>query len=117
MPTIRTKRAYAPRAAGDGFRVLVDRLWPRGVTKRAAAVDLWARELAPSAALRVWFGHVPARFDAFAARYRRELEQPAARRLLDELRKRAATGQVTLVYGARDQVHNGAEVLRRLLSG
>lgn len=116
MHTFRIKRVYAPPAAEDGFRVLVDRLWPRGLTKGAAAVDLWAKEVAPSPALRTWFGHDPARFEAFAARYRAELREPAARAVLDELRRKATSGTVTLVYGARDELHNGAQVLARLLS-
>jgi uncharacterized protein YeaO (DUF488 family) len=107
----RVKRAYLPAAASDGSRVLVDRLWPRGVTKKAAHLDLWAKELAPSPALREWFGHDPARYREFAARYRRELARSPARELLDELARRSARGTVTLVYGARDEEHNGARVL------
>jgi len=114
MAAFRMKRVYAPPAAEDGFRVLVDRLWPRGLTKSAAAVDLWAKDLAPSAALRTWFGHDPARFEAFAARYRRELGGAAPRAILEALRGRAGT--VTLVYGARDERHNGARVLLQLVS-
>jgi uncharacterized protein YeaO (DUF488 family) len=113
---LRIKRVYSPPAAEDGFRVLVDRLWPRGVTKSAAAVDLWAKDVAPSTALRTWFGHDPARFEAFAARYRLELRAPAARAILATLRRKSASETVTLVYGARDEVHNGARVLLQLLS-
>jgi uncharacterized protein YeaO (DUF488 family) len=110
---VKIKRAYEPAARGDGFRVLVDRLWPRGVKKEAAGIDLWAKDLAPSPELRKWFGHDPERFRAFAARYRHELSRGPARAALDDLVRRAARGAVTLVYGARDQVHNGAVVLKQ----
>lgn len=109
---VETKRAYEPVARGDGYRVLVDRLWPRGVTKEAAHLDAWAKELAPSPALRKWFGHAPERFAEFSARYRRELARQPARTALEELVRRAARGTLTLVYGARDEVHNGAAVLK-----
>ncbi len=112
---VRTKRAYEPASRADGFRVLVDRLWPRGVTKDAARIDLWAKDVAPSPELRKWFGHVPERFDAFSARYRRELAEGPGRAALEELVRRAAHGTVTLVYGARDEVHNGAVVLKQEL--
>ncbi len=109
---VRIKRAYAEPARGDGYRVLVDRLWPRGVKTEALRLDLWARELAPSPALRKWFGHDPARFGDFARRYQAELRHDPARSLLADLSRRAAHGVVTLVYGARDEEHNGAVVLR-----
>ncbi len=109
---VQTKRAYEPASRADGFRVLVDRLWPRGVKKEAAAIDFWAKEVAPSPELRKWFGHDPARFRAFATRYRHELSRGAARAALGDLVRRAARGRVTLVYGARDEEHNGAVVLR-----
>ena len=112
---VRIKRAYEEPARGDGYRVLVDRLWPRGVKKEALHLDLWAKDLAPSADLRVWFGHDPARFREFARRYHAELRAPPARALLAELARRAAHGPVTLVYGARDAEHNGAVVLRDVL--
>jgi uncharacterized protein YeaO (DUF488 family) len=112
---VRIKRAYVPSEPNDGFRVLVDRLWPRGVTKAQAAVDLWAREIAPSTALRKWFAHDPARFGEFAVRYRHELGKDEARGTLQELARRVAHGPVTLVYGARDEVHNGAVVLQDVL--
>lgn len=111
------KRAYEPPARGDGYRVLVDRLWPRGVKKDTLRLDRWAKELAPSPALRVWFGHDPARFRAFARRYGAELRAAAARPALAELAQRASRGTVTLVYGARDAEHNGAVVLRDVLEG
>ena len=106
---IRLKRAYEPAAAADGYRVLVDRLWPRGVSKEKARLDEWARELAPSSELRRWFGHDPGRFDEFRRRYL--LELAAHGHQLVELRKRAAAGTLTLVYAARDGEHNDAVVL------
>ncbi len=112
MP-VRTKRAYEPVEPADGYRVLVDRLWPRGVSKQEACLDEWARELAPSPELRRWFGHDPGRFREFRRRYSAELEAEEAK--LDELRRRAGTGTVTLVYGARDTRHNDAVVLAELL--
>ncbi len=108
---VRVKRAYEPRAPDDGYRVLVDRLWPRGVTKEKARLDLWARDVAPSPALRTWFGHDPARFAEFSSRYRRELARSPGREIVAELARRAARGTITLVYGARDERHNGARVL------
>jgi len=107
------KRAYDPAEPRDGYRVLVDRLWPRGVSKERARLDEWARELAPSAELRTWFGHDPERFAEFERRYRAELT--AREEKLDELRRRAREGALTLVYGARDEVHNDAVVLAELL--
>jgi len=110
---VRTKRAYEPATPSDGYRVLVDRLWPRGVSKEAARLDLWAKEVAPSPGLRAWFGHNPARFPEFAERYRRELAQSPAREVFVELLGHAAEGRVTLVYGARDEGRNNAIVLKR----
>ncbi|HXQ85390.1 MAG: DUF488 domain-containing protein [Gaiella sp.] len=112
-PDVRMKRAYDPAEPRDGYRVLVDRLWPRGVSKERARLDEWARELAPSAELRTWFGHDPERFAEFERRYRAELT--AHEEKLDELRRRAREGALTLVYGARDEVHNDAVVLAELL--
>ncbi|HEX7082895.1 MAG TPA: DUF488 family protein [Gaiellaceae bacterium] len=116
---VRLKRAYDPPAADDGYRVLIDRLWPRGLRKEAVALDEWARELAPSDGLRRWFGHRPERFGAFRTRYVDELraQQPK----LAELRRRARAGTLTIVYSARDAEHNDAvvlaDVLRRGLRG
>ncbi|HEY7794710.1 MAG TPA: DUF488 family protein [Gaiellaceae bacterium] len=110
---VRLKRAYVPAAASDGYRVLVDRLWPRGVSRERARLDEWARELAPSTELRRWFAHDPARFEEFRRRYVEELKAQAPK--LDELRRRARAGTVTLVYGARDTEHNDAVVLAELL--
>jgi uncharacterized protein YeaO (DUF488 family) len=112
---VRMKRAYEPAAGADGYRVLVDRLWPRGVSKEEAHLDEWARELAPSSELRRWFGHDPARFEEFRRRYAAELA--AHEEKLAELRQRASEGTLTLVYGARDTEHNDAVVLAEILSG
>jgi uncharacterized protein YeaO (DUF488 family) len=113
---IRQKRAYEPPAPRDGYRVLVDRLWPRGVSKEHAAIDEWLKELAPSDALRKWFGHDPARFREFRARYEEELKSERPRELLAALAKRAARKTVTLVYAAKDEEHNNAVVLAAKLT-
>jgi uncharacterized protein YeaO (DUF488 family) len=110
---VRLKRAYEPPARADGYRILIDRLWPRGVSKQEAQLDEWARELAPSSELRRWFGHDPAKFDEFRRRYREELAVQDEK--LRELRRRARAGTLTLVYGARDSEHNDAVVLAELL--
>ena len=112
-PDVRLKRAYDPAEPGDGYRVLVDRLWPRGVSKERARLDEWARELAPSTELRAWFGHDPARFAEFERRYRTELAAHGEK--VDELRRRARAGTLTLVYAARDEEHNDAVVLAEVL--
>lgn len=110
---IRLKRAYEPPARGDGARILVDRLWPRGMKKETLALDLWLKDIAPSAALRKWFDHRAERFDEFAKRYRRELEANDA--TVAELQPWLRKGRVTLLYGARDPEHNQAVVLREWL--
>jgi uncharacterized protein YeaO (DUF488 family) len=110
---VRLKRAYEPASAGDGYRVLVDRLWPRGVSRKRAELDEWEKELAPSSRLRAWFGHEPSRFAEFRRRYIDELRANRAR--LGELRRRARTGTLTLVYSARDSEHNDAVVLAEVL--
>ena len=110
---IRLKRAYEPATDDDGRRVLVDRLWPRGVSKAEAAIDEWAKDLAPSTELRKWFGHDPRRWQAFRSRYRAELATFGDD--LDRLRDVARAGTLTLVYAARDQAHNDAVVLREVL--
>ena len=112
---IKLKRAYEPASAQDGTRVLIDRLWPRGVSKDAAALDLWLKELAPSTGLRKWFGHDPARWAEFQVRYAQEVHEHP--QLLAQLRDLAHKGPVTLVYSARDEMHNDAIVLRQLLLG
>lgn len=110
---VRLKRAYEPAAPGDGHRVLIDRLWPRGVSRERARLDEWARELAPSSELRRWFDHDPARFPEFRRRYEGELAAQGEK--LRELRRRARQGRLTLVYGARDTEHNDAVVLAEVL--
>jgi uncharacterized protein YeaO (DUF488 family) len=112
---IRIKRAYEPPAPADGARVLVDRLWPRGVSKKTLALDRWDKEIAPSDALRRWFGHDPARWEEFRRRYKAELKQHAT--LLEALRELAGRAPLTLVYGAQDEAHNDAVVLREVLGG
>ncbi|MCB1980110.1 MAG: DUF488 domain-containing protein [Burkholderiaceae bacterium] len=107
------KRAYEPPAPQDGARILIDRLWPRGIKKEALVLDQWAKELAPSTALRQWFGHEPARWAEFQKRYAVELQAQAE--ALDALRARARHSAVTLVYGAHDEAHNNAVVVRALL--
>lgn len=119
---IRLVRAYDPPGPDDGYRVLVDRLWPRGRTKEALRLDAWDRDLGPSNELRRWFGHDPARWDEFQARYRRELSAPEQAHLLDGLAQRARRGRLTIVFGARDTEHNQArvvadEVEKRLMAG
>ncbi|MCZ0732761.1 DUF488 domain-containing protein [Phreatobacter sp. AB_2022a] len=113
MAKPRIKRVYVPPALEDGARVLVDRVWPRGVSRKAAALASWSKDVAPSAGLRKWFGHDPARWPEFRARYRRELTanpEPVA-----VLRAMLREGVVTLVYGAHDEEHNNAVVLAELL--
>jgi uncharacterized protein YeaO (DUF488 family) len=112
---VRLKRAYEPPASGDGARILIDRLWPRGMTKKAAAIDEWFKDIAPSTALRQWFGHDPARWQEFRRRYAAEVRQNPEH--LEKLRARARQGPITLVFSARDEVHNDAVVLRQLLLG
>jgi uncharacterized protein YeaO (DUF488 family) len=110
---IRLKRVYEEPSAKDGMRILVDRLWPRGLTKERAAVDLWAKEVAPSTELRKWFHHDPARWAQFERRYRKELEAQAD--ALAQIRQKARRGTVTLVYGARDPDRNQAVILKKVL--
>jgi uncharacterized protein YeaO (DUF488 family) len=110
---IRLKRAYQPAAPSDGYRVLIDRLWPRGVSRKQAKLSAWERELAPSTELRQWFGHQPHRFEEFRRRYVEELRQQRSR--LTELRRRARDGTLTLVYAAHDSEHNDAVVLADVL--
>jgi len=109
---IRTKRVYEPPAPEDGTRVLVDRLWPRGLAKEGARIDWWAKELAPSDKLRRWFGHAPPRYREFVERYTDELDSGAA---VERLKALAAEQTVTLVYAARDERHNNARALVEIL--
>ena len=110
---IRIKRIYEPAGPSDGHRILVDRLWPRGFTHERARIDEWVRDLGPSTELRRWFGHDPARFDEFRRRYTLELATQKPK--LTELRRRARTGPLTLVYSAHDTEHNDAVVLAEVL--
>jgi uncharacterized protein YeaO (DUF488 family) len=110
---LRIKRAYDPPAQDDGQRVLIDRLWPRGLRKAEAMIDLWLKDAAPSDALRRWFGHDPARWEEFRARYAAELaERPEA---VGRLRRMLHEGPVTLLFAAHDQEHNNAVALRDFL--
>jgi uncharacterized protein YeaO (DUF488 family) len=110
---LRLKRAYEPKASSDGQRILVDRLWPRGLSKKRVAIDAWMKELAPSAALRRWFAHDPKKWVEFQNRYKLELRSQSEP--LDKIAKRALRGRVTLVYGARDEAHNDAVVLSAVI--
>ena len=112
---IRLKRAYEPAEPSDGYRVLVERLWPRGLRKADAHFDDWLKDVAPSADLRRWFGHDPIRFAEFRARYKRELHADPARTALAHLVTRAKRGTITLVYSAHDETHNNAVVLAQEL--
>jgi len=112
---IHLKRAYEPAEKSDGYRVLVERLWPRGLRKADAHFDEWLKDVAPSSELRRWFGHDPSRFSEFRERYKRELHSEPARTALAALARRAARGRVTLVYSAHDEAHNNAVVLAREL--
>jgi uncharacterized protein YeaO (DUF488 family) len=110
---IQLKRAYDPRSEDDGLRILVERLWPRGLTKEKAAIDFWAKEVSPSPELRKWYGHDVAKWDEFCARYQAELDrkpEPIA-----ELREMIAAGPATFVYAAKDEAHNSALVLKEYL--
>jgi len=112
---VKLKRAYERPSAADGTRVLVDRLWPRGIKKADAKVDHWVKELAPSTELRKWFGHDPTRWQEFRRRYAGELRQHNDQ--VDRLRDLARAGPITLVYAAHDEIHNDAVVLRDILLG
>ena len=108
---VHLQRAYDEPTPDDGYRVLVDRVWPRGRSRESLRLDAWRPELGPSTRLRRWFGHDPARWDEFRSRYRAELAMPVAVSLLDDLAARARRGRLTLVYGARDTEHNQARVI------
>jgi uncharacterized protein YeaO (DUF488 family) len=112
---VRLKRAYQPAAADDGMRILVDRLWPRGLKKSDAALDRWLKDIAPSTALRQWFAHDPARWPEFRRRYAAEIRRHPDQ--LAELRVLARKGPVTLIFSARDELRNDAVVLRHVLLG
>ena len=110
---IQLKRAYEKASEMDGERILVERLWPRGLSKQRAKIDLWMKDVAPSAELRRWFGHDPAKWDEFLKRYRAELMNKHD--LISLLKRKAQKGKITLVYAARDVEHNSALVLKRFL--
>jgi len=113
---IRVRRAYEEPGPEDGHRILVDRLWPRGIKKQDLRLDRWLKELAPSNELRRWFGHDPSRWEEFQRRYREELQAPEKQRLLDELADEARHGNVTLIYSAREGRHNNAVLLRDIIA-
>lgn len=110
------KRAYDAAEPADGTRVLIDRLWPRGVSKEKAKIDLWLKDVAPSAELRTWYGHDPAKFDEFRRRYLEELAREPGKSGIARLREMAEQGPVTLVFAAHDAAHANATVLRELLN-
>lgn len=110
---VRVKRIYDAPGDADGYRMLIDHIWPRGVSLERAKLDEWAKELAPSDELRKWFDHDPARFAEFRARYRLELAAQSKR--LGDLRRQAKSGPLTILYAARDQEHNNAVVLAEIL--
>jgi len=109
---VKLKRAYEPASRGDGYRVLVERLWPRGIRKEALPLDEWRKEIAPSGELRQWFSHDPARWREFKLRYLKELKEAAAAEQLRALADRAADGTLTLVFSSHDTEHNNAVVLK-----
>lgn len=112
---IAMKQVYEPAAERDGYRVLVERLWPRGVSKAKAKLDAWQKEIAPSADLRHWYGHDPQKWGGFQSRYERELATPAAQAILDDLAERARHGTVTLVYASHAGEISSSAILLRLI--
>jgi uncharacterized protein YeaO (DUF488 family) len=115
VPHVRLKRIYLPASADDGVRVLVDRLWPRGLRKSEAAIDRWIKDIAPSTELRRWFGHDPGKWTEFRQKYLAELADKTG--LVDELRSIAQHDTLTLLFAARDELHNEAVVIRDILAG
>ncbi len=111
------KRVYEEAEKGDGVRILVDRLWPRGLSKDSVRMDDWLRDIAPSDSLRKWYGHKPERWPQFRQRYRKELASPEQRPLLKKLRSLAAGDTVTLLYAAKDEERNNAVVIAEVVSG
>ncbi len=112
---IRIKRVYDAPGGEDGERILVDRLWPRGVAREEARVASWLKELGPSTELRKWFGHDPLRWEEFQKRYERELQKPEKRAFLRDLAEKSRRGVVTLVFGAKDELHNNAMALKHVI--
>ena len=115
MEMLKVKRAYDTKEPSDGIRVLVDRLWPRGLSRAEAGIDDWMKEVAPSDELRRWFGHQPEKWTEFRQRYAEELRSPAKVKLVGKLTRLASDGKVTLVYAARDTEHNNARVLEEII--
>jgi len=113
---IRMKRVYEPATPDDGYRVLVERLWPRGVSKEKANLDDWAKAVAPSDDLRRWYNHDPDKWDEFQTRFEQELQTPEAQATLDDLTERARTGTVTLIYASKESDISCSAVLQRLLT-
>ena len=117
MKELRIKRIYEAIEEQDGYRVLTDRLWPRGIAKAKAAIDLWEKTVAPSTELREWFGHIPERFPEFTERYLQELEDNSdATKFIELCQKQLEKSNVTLLYGAKDEVHNQAVVLQNFIN-
>lgn len=114
---IRLKRAYEPPDEADGERILVERLWPRGLTKAEARLDGWVKEVSPSQELRKWYGHEPEKWPEFQRRYAEELKSPGAQPLLDDLAARARKRTITFVYAAKDEERNSAALLKRVVEG
>ena len=114
---VQIKRAYSQPIPNDGVRILVDRVWPRGCTKEHLQLDAWRKDLAPSTALRKWFGHDPRKWVEFSVRYRKELQQPELRSAIDELAKLARTQRITLVFSAKSTTQNQAVILKELIEG
>ena len=117
MKELRIKRIYEAIEEQDGYRVLTDRLWPRGIAKAKAAIDLWEKTVAPSTELREWFGHIPERFPEFTERYLKELEDNSdATKFVELCQKQLEKSNVNLLYGAKDEVHNQAVVLQNFIN-
>ena len=112
---VKIKRVYDPVSKDDGKRILIDRLWPRGVNKDEAKIDEWLKEIAPSAELRRWYGHDPSKWEEFRKRYMKELNEKAD--IVDRLGKEGKKGQLTLLFAAKDKEHSNAAVLKEMLSG
>lgn len=113
---IQLKRVYESPEESDGYRILTDRLWPRGISREKAALDLWAKDMAPSSELRKWFGHDPEKYETFREKYLQELDHnPGKEDFLSLVKSHLKEGRVTLLYGARDRKHNQAVVLHHFL--
>jgi uncharacterized protein YeaO (DUF488 family) len=112
---LKIKRAYDKKVTGDGKRILIDRLWPRGLSKAEANIEEWVKELAPSTELRKWFGHDPARWIEFRKRYIKELSEPDKKALLENISQTALRHNVTLIYSAKDTEHSDVKVLEEII--